>query len=337
MKLKKYENNPILKPNPNNSWEELVVCNPGAWYEDGNFSLLYRAAGNDKEHYIYFGLAESKDGFNFTRVSDKPVMSPTPDNFDAGCIEDPRIVKFGDTFYVTYAFRPFPPGRYWEENHALKSSITLNEYAPEGLKSNTANSGLAISKDLRNFKKLGRITDHNLDNRDVILFPEKINGQYVMLHRPVEWVGEDFGCEIPSMWISFSDDLMVWKNHQLLATKEFWWEDKKMGGSTPPLKTDKGWLVIYHGVSTKDDEYRVGVMLLDLEDPTKIIARAEDYIMEPEYDYETDGFYHGCVFPTGNVIKDDTLYVYYGGADRYVCVATCGVDEILDFVLKYKK
>ena len=115
---------------------------------------------------------------------------------------------------------------------------------------------------------------------------------------------------------------------------EFDWE-KKIGGSTPPLKTEEGWLLLYHGVDS-EGIYRVGVALLDLDNPSKVIARSPNYIMEPEYDYELNGFYKGCVFPTGNVIVGDTLYVYYGSADKYCCVATCSVKELLDYVLKYK-
>jgi len=174
-----------------------------------------------------------------------------------------------------------------------------------------------------------------LDDRDVILFPEKVDGKYVLLNRPKEWIGEAYGCDYPSIWISYSDDLMEWDEFKLLAKGEFGWE-RKIGGSTPPLKTDEGWLTLYHGV---DDQgvYRVGAMLLDLDNPSRVIARAADYIMEPEHDYEWEGFYKGCVFPTGNVIVGDTLYVYYGGADKYCCVATCSVRELLNFVLSYRK
>jgi predicted GH43/DUF377 family glycosyl hydrolase len=112
------------------------------------------------------------------------------------------------------------------------------------------------------------------------------------------------------------------------------WEEK-VGGSTPPLKTDEGWLVLYHGVENGGQGfYRVGVALLDLNDPTKVKSRLKDWIMEPEHDYETEGFYNGCVFPTGNMILDDKLYVYYGAADKYVGLATCSVSELLKMLKK---
>ncbi|MCK9289077.1 MAG: hypothetical protein RBS76_05050 [Acholeplasmatales bacterium] len=328
MKLIKAKENPIIKPNSKNDWESLAVCNPGAWYEDGTFYLLYRAAGNDDAHMIYLGLATSKDGINFTRYSDKPVLSPDPNSFDSGCVEDPRIVKFGSLFYVTYAFRAFPPGKYWLRQ-GYEHGWPRHDL-PQGIDWNKTNTGIAISKDLKTFKKLGRITEHNLDNRDVILFPEKINGKYVMLHRPKEWVGEKYGVDVPSIWLAYSDDLMSWKDDVLLIKPKYDWEMKKIGGSTPPLRTRDGWLVLYHGVSKKDDQYRVGALLLDLKDPTKILGRLENYIMEPEYPYETEGYYTGCVFPTGNVIVNNTLYVYYGGADRFVCVATCKLNDLLN-------
>ena len=335
MKLQKYEHNPILSPNRNNYWEELCTCNPGAWYENGKFYLLYRAAGKDHEHKIYLGLAESEDGFNFVRVSDEPVLSPSFDGPDSGCVEDPRIVKFDDYYFITYAYRPYPPGQYWNFGPDEVLQYECPEAAPLVLKNNITNSGLLISKDLRTFKRVGRLTRSSLDDRDVILFPEKVNGKFVMLHRPKEWVGEKYGCDYPSIWISFSDDLMEWGNDILLAKGEQEWE-RKIGGSTPPLRTEEGWLTLYHGVDAKGI-YRVGVMLLDLENPAKVIARSPHYIMEPEYDYEFEGFYKGCVFPTGNVIVGDILYVYYGGADKYCCVATCSVKKLLDYVLQFKK
>ena len=115
MRFTKYNKNPILKPNAKNQWEELCVLNPAAIYneEDQTFYMVYRAAGNDKTHLIHLGLAMSKDGINFQRMSEKPLLSGDPNGLDAGGCEDPRLVKMGDYFYLTYASRPFPPGQYW--------------------------------------------------------------------------------------------------------------------------------------------------------------------------------------------------------------------------------
>lgn len=332
MKLKKFQRNPILSPNEKNDWESLVTCNPGVYYDNGIFYMLYRAAGKDKDHIIRFGLATSKDGFAFERVSDQPVFSPNENNFDSGCVEDARIVKFDDEFYITYAYRPFPPGQYWKFEHDVVSVPKCGTDAPVAIKRNLGNTGLAVTTDFKEYRRLGRITSPILDDRDVILFPEKINGQYVLLHRPKQYVGKDYGVDFPSIWIKFSEDILDWEDkesHLLLAGVKGTWEEK-IGGSTPPLRTKDGWLVIYHGVADGGlGYYRVGAVLLDLDNPLKIIAKAPDFIMEPEFDYEIEGYYKGCVFPTGNVIVDNTLYVYYGAADKYVGVATCDVNKLI--------
>ncbi|VBB45835.1 conserved hypothetical protein [uncultured Paludibacter sp.] len=336
MKLKKFENNPILSPNKKNDWESLVTCNPGVIYDDGTFYMLYRAAGNDEEHTIHFGLATSKDGFHFKRESDEPVFGPSENGPDGGGVEDARIVKFDNDFYITYAYRPFSPGQYWNFGHDEILLPECGNNAPVAIKKNLGNSGLAVTQDFKTFRRLGRLTSPVLDDRDVILFPEKINGKYVLLHRPKEYIGEKYGVQYPSIWIKFSDDILNWEDkesHLLLTGRENTWEEK-IGGSTPPLKTDKGWLVLYHGVEKGGlGYYRVGAMLLDLNNPLKILARTKECILEPEFDFEINGYYKGCVFPTGNVILDGTLYVYYGGADKYVGVATCKVEELLDFLL----
>ena len=114
------------------------------------------------------------------------------------------------------------------------------------------------------------------------------------------------------------------------------WESKKIGISTPPIKTKDGWLVLYHGVSKKDDAYRVGAILLDLNNPTKILRRTKDFIMEPEADYETNGYYNGCVFPTAMVKKDDLLYIYYGAGDKVICLATIKEDDLLAYLKEGK-
>lgn len=332
MKLQKHPH-PILRPHPSNPWENLVVCNPGVIHEDGLFHMLYRAAGDDKDHVIHFGLATSRDGIHFERQSDSPILSPSEDGPDAGCIEDPRIVKLDGHFYVTYAYRAYKPRQYWlqPDNSAYNPK---DPTLPALFGQNMTASGLLVSDDLRTFRRLGRITRSDVDDRDVILFPDKVGGKYVMLHRPMQWAGAKYNTEYPAMWLSYSEDLLTWSESTLLAKAAFPWE-RKIGGSTPPLKTDHGWFVIYHGVDAKG-VYRVGVLLLDLEDPSKIIARTPEPIMEPDQDFERKGLYpHGVVFPTANVVVDGTLYVYYGAADETIGVATANFAEIVDYVRKF--
>jgi len=332
MKLTKYKKNPILSPNSANAWENLVTTNPTAWYDSdsGEVKLVYRAAGNDEEHYIHLGLATSRNGFDFVRSSNTPLISPRPENHIGG-IEDPRIIKIDDLYYLTFAFRPFAPGKYWIPNDKRKyNAPSLSAGYPRFLRENLSGTGLFVSPDLKNFTYAGLLTNPAFDDRDVIIFPEKIKGKYVTLHRPMEWCGGKYGTDYPAMWIAFSDDLLGWKNLKLLAKGKHTWE-KKIGGSTPPIKTKAGWLVLYHAVGD-DKFYRVGAMLLDLKNPMKILHRSPDFLLEPENAYEKEGFYNGVVFPCGNIVIDGKLFVYYGGADKYVGVATCELDELLDYL-----
>lgn len=335
MKLIKSSENPILTPNPINEWESLITCNPGVIYDKGIFYMLYRAAGNDKEHVIRFGLATSKDGVHFERSSKKFAFGPSIDGYDSGCIEDPRIVKFDDDFYITYAYRPYAPGQYWTFAHDVVLLPECGDHAPLAIKQNLGNTALAVTKDFVNFKRLGRLTSPVLDDRDVILFPEQVGGKYVMLHRPKQYVGDEYGVKYPSVWIKFSDDLLDWESkesHLLMTGIEGTWEEK-IGGSTPPIRTEAGWLMLYHGVEHGGcGFYRVGAVLLDIDNPLKLIARTPQPILEPELDYELNGMYHGCVFPTGNVVVDDTLYVYYGAADMNIGLATCPLNDLINYL-----
>jgi len=340
MKLQKYSGNPILTPLADSPWENLVTCNPGVFYDNGTFYMLYRAAGDDEDHVIRFGLATSTDGFHFTRMSARPVFGPSVDGPDSGCVEDPRIVKFGDTYYITYAYRPYAPGRYWTFPHDVVRLPDCDSFAPKAWAKSLGNTGLAMTRDFCTFRRLGRLTSPVLDDRDVIIFPQKVGGKYVMLHRPKDWVGARYGVAEPSIWIKFSDDLLAWedKPSQLLLTgRPHSWEEK-IGGSTPPILTSEGWLMLYHGVADGGlAQYSVGALLLDADDPTKVLARTPEPILEPELPYEMSGFYNGCVFPTGNVVVDGTLYVYYGAADKYVGVATCPLEELLKYLKQFKK
>ncbi len=334
MRLKRYDGNPILRPNPANDWENLAVFNPAAWYDQDNKQvlLLYRAAEAHPEYKCYFGLAVSSDGYHFERVSDQLAFSPSEDGFDASTVQDPRMVKMGEYYYITYACRFFPFGQFWmPQSQRYKAPLCPPDF-PRVIRTNATSTGLLLTKDFKTYIRAGRITDPTLDDRDVVLFPEKINGKYVLMHRPLEWVGEEYGTEFPAIWISTSDDLLGFKHSTLLARAKYDWECGKIGINTPPLRTPEGWLTLYHAVGS-DKYYRLGALLLDLEDPTKVLHRTPDWIMQPEEEYEIDGYYRGCVFPCGKVLIDGTLFIYYGAADKYVGVATCPLDELMEYLL----
>ena len=334
MRLERYQGNPILSPNPGNDWEDLAVFNPAAWYDEQNSEvlLLYRAAEAHPEYKCCFGLAVSKDGYHFQRVSDRPAFAPSVDGFDASTVQDPRMVKMGEYFYITYACRHFPFGQFWLPEHARYRPPDCPPDFPRILRHNATSTGLLLTKDFQTYIRAGRLTDPMLDDRDVVLFPEKIGGKYVVMHRPLEWAGKEYGTEYPAIWISMADDLLGFRNSRPLATAKYEWEGGKIGANTPPVKTEHGWLTIYHAVGA-DKHYRLGAMLLDLEDPAKVLHRTPDWIMQPEEDYEIEGYYRGCVFPCGKVVIGGTLFVYYGAADKYVAVATCPVEELLGHLL----
>jgi predicted GH43/DUF377 family glycosyl hydrolase len=333
MKLTRYINNPILSPNPANDWESLVTTNPGAWRDEasGDVLMLYRAAGADAEHRIFLGLARSKDGYHFERQADQPVLLPSIDGFDAGCVEDPRIIKMGEWYYVTYATRPFPPGEYWlHEERRFKAPQCPPEF-PAMLRHNASLTGLGLTRDFKTWIRAGLMTHPEDDNRDVILFPEKVGGKYWMMHRPANLVGEAYGLAQPAIWISSSTDLLTWDRGSVLAKGELAWEGGKIGGNTPPIKTALGWLTLYHAVGA-DKRYRLGALILDADDPRIVRYRSSDWLLQPEEWYELEGYYPGVCFPCGKVVIDDTLFVYYGGADRYTCLATCSLGELLEYL-----
>jgi len=334
MKLIRFDGNPILSAHPNHPWEDLAVFNPAAWYDAdaGEVLLLYRAAESHPEYKCYFGLAKSRDGRHFERVSEEPVLPPSVDGWDASTIQDPRMVKMGDWFYVTYAARHYPFGQFWVPDSQRCFPPERPGDFPGYLRANATLTGLALTRDFQTWIRAGVLTDPLLDDRDVILFPEKVGGKYVMLHRPLQWCGPQYGCEHPVIWISLADDLLGFRESRLLAKQEFAWEADKIGANTPPIKTEHGWLTLYHAVG-HDKYYRLGALLLDLDDPGKVLCRTRDWIMQPEEDYEIDGYYRGCVFPCGKVVIDGTLYVYYGAADKYVGLATCPLDELMDYLL----
>ncbi|WP_090573483.1 glycosidase [Paenibacillus sp. OV219] len=333
MKITRCEANPIVTPGLYD-WRKATVFNPAVIIDNDKFYMIERTAGSLDPFQCFFGLLESENGVNFKHVLDKPVIHPEQLGFPHGSIQDPRLVKFDDTFYLNYALRPCSMS-YYPTGVGIPNNSRPS--FPDGWGEEEVHwrtrSSIATSKDLINWEFLCDTTPLDINDRDNILFPEKIGGKYALLRRPEEYIGEAYGTEKPAMWISYSEDLITWEDPILFATVEQEWEFKKIGGSTPPIKTDKGWLVLYHGVGP-DHIYRVGAMLLDLEQPEKVIARAPGFVMEPETYYEKFGlFIPNVVFPTANVVKDGLLYIYYGATDTAICLATVPLDDLVEYVI----
>lgn len=309
----RHPKNPILSPNFYQTWEDMAVFNPGATLFRGKFHLLYRAIGEDIDYISSIGHAVSDDGVNFVK-DPMPVIVPEKD-YEKHGIEDLRINPLEGSFYLTHT--------------------VLGSPAKEGGEPHRV--GLIKTNDFKTFERLGVITAKEICSRNGVLFPEKINDHYVLLHRPLYPVKSERNKDktvAPEIWISYSHDFLRWEDHQFLMEPLFWWESYKIGCGPPPIKTKKGWLIICHGVqelAPLNRIYRAGIVLLDLKDPRKVIYRSKEPIFEPREEYELFGDVPNVVFPTGLVEKDGWLYLYYGAADTTVCLATARLDEVLGF------
>ena len=294
IKLERLFEHPILTPNPDNPWEAGAVFNCASVYKDNLVHLIYRAtditsAGSKGQYINCLGYAVSRDGVNFERFN-QPVLSNDVEQETRGP-EDPRIVEIDGIYHMLYTgFGGRFPGDY-RISHAT-------------------------STDLTSWTRQGVVLDE--PNKDASLFPEKINGLYVLLHR-----------RPPHIWMAISEDLREWHDHKILmrALPEPEWESEKIGIAGPPLKIDEGWLLIYHGVSSLR-WYRLGAALLDLDDPFHVIARQVEPILEPSLEWEVHGHVPNVVFSCGQIIIDDVLYVYYGAADTVIGVAKTDLQNI---------
>ena len=314
--LKRYDKNPVLIPNESNWWESKAVFNCATLYDGDKVHMLYRAVGEYENYISRIGYAYSKDGFYFTR-RDEIAISPT-EEYEKYGIEDPRIVEIDHQAYISY--------------------VILSGYVRDRPLASTA---LATTTDYIDYTRLGIITSKESDNKDVVLFPEKINEKlsngeekmtYFFLHRPSSWIGSAYGVDRPSIWLGEGNSLTNFEKHTLLLKPEEKWESLKVGAGTPPIKTKHGWLVIYHGVSN-DRVYSAGAAILDLKEPGKVVGRTKKPILEPEETYERHGDVDNVVFPTGACVIDGKLFVYYGGADKVCCLATADLNELVDSIL----
>lgn len=294
IKLKRYSEEPIFLPKKENGWEAASVFNAAAIVDNGLVHMIYRATdissgGKEGPYVNSLGYAVSKDGIHFNRL-EQPILGNDVHQ-EARGPEDPRIVKINEIFYMMYTGY----GGHFDGDYRIC---------------------LATSKNLIDWERHGVMLDE--PNKDASLFPQKINGRYAMFHR-----------RPPNIWLAYSDDLKTWDDHTLVmrALPYSDWENKKIGISGPPIKTPDGWFLIYHGVS-KEGVYRQGAALLDLSDPAKVLARQSEPILEPVLDWEVIGHVNNVVFSCGQVVLDDEIYVYYGGADNAIGLATMKVNEI---------
>ena len=302
LKLQRHPANPVLLPDPTSDWECYNVFNPGVIYHNALFHLYYRAQGLDWVSRI--GYAVSADGVQWNRLR-RPVLEPV-DGTDSRGVEDPRITELDGVFYMAYTAY----GRD-AQRHGPKPTLFGGSITPM----------LARSRNLITWERLGPIV-RGEDNKDHVLFPRKIKGRYAAFHR-----------RHPNVWLAYSDDLLTWREQDMAPIfgprPESAWDCGKVGANGVPIETEHGWLMFYHGVDHQQ-VYRLGVCLLDRDDPTRVIHRAAGPILEPLELWELRGDVPNVVFSPANIVVGDQVYVYYGGGDHVIGLATGRLDELID-------
>lgn len=329
--LKRFDRNPIITARLDHDWEIQGTFNPAVFQDDdGVLHLFYRAVGNDGISRI--GYAQSIDGLSITKRLPHPVFEPSlgfgmPDVKEVrgpigyypsyytsgggwGGSEDPRIVKIGDRIYMIYvAFEG------WNSIRIALTYISVSNFK----------KGRWI------WKKPALISPPNKINKNWLLFPEKINGKYAILHSITP--------EIEIEAIEDMDNIGIISSNRPGGPqpgREGFFDNRVRGAGPPPLRTELGWLLLYHATDKKEPhKYKLGAMVLDLNNPTKILYRSAHPILSPDMHYENEGK-PGVVYASGAVIKGDDLYVYYGGGDKVVCVAMTPLKEFLDYLVTGK-
>ncbi|MCH8233377.1 MAG: glycoside hydrolase family 130 protein [Bacteroidetes bacterium] len=301
MLIKRFPDNPILTKD-DIPYPVATVHNAGVTKFDGRYIMIFRSHKFNGRSIL--GLAESDDGYHF-KVHDQPFMVPATEGifkeYEEYGVEDPRIVMVDDEYLITYS-----------------------AYSRHGVR-----IGLAKTKDFKTVERFSLITE--ADYRNVVIFPEKFNGLYARLDRPHSEISPW------AIWISYSPDLKYWGESKLIMNPlTYHWDEMKIGPGAPPIKTTRGWLNIYHGVfPTMDGSvYRLGVALHDLDDPSVVIAVGDEWILQPEEVYEITGYVHNVVFTCGAVPEEDgSIKIYWGGADKVMCVGTASMDDLVDHCL----
>ena len=313
--LKRFDGNPIIEPERQHQWESGQTFNPGAILLEDKVHILYRAIGDDG--ISRFGYAASEGGYEVEERLESPVYEHAiPSSVfnvysyssggSYGGAEDPRIVRVAgeDVIYLTYTA--------CDAGLSMAiTSITIEDF---------------LSKKW-NWAKPTLISPPGQVHKNWVIFPEKINGKYAILHTLN-----------PQIMVSYHESMNLEPDGYLNSYNngpanrpENAWDSIIRGAGAPPIKTELGWLLFYHAMTQSEyGKYKVGAMLLDLKNPSIIIYRSANPVLEPTTVYETNGFKPGIIYLTGAVVKDGELLVYYGASDSYVCVASCKLDEILD-------
>ena len=347
--IERSEENPLIKPSDvapsRDDFEVIGVFNAAAFEVGKRTLLLLRVAErvkNDDEGKVLAPFWNSDTQQIEIKVFDKSDKDI--------CFDDPRIVKTKEKIYLTSLshFRAAwsEDGVHFEieKNPSFSAATAYEAYGVEDARlqriegqyyltySAVSERGiataLAVSEELQTFSRKGLIFLPN--NRNVALFPEKIQGQYWALHRPF-----GHGWSEGAIWMATSLDALHWGSYELLMEPRLdGWDDFKIGAGAPPIKTEKGWILIYHGVDTSE-KYSLGAVLLDLENPMKILGRSQRPLLQPEVPYEREGFFGNVVFTCGAIRRENNqIDIYYGASDETLCLASLSVEELICHVKK---
>jgi predicted GH43/DUF377 family glycosyl hydrolase len=306
--FRRYAGNPILRPE---HWSHTVnaVFNPGAVKFDGETLLLVRV--EDRSGISHLGVARSRNGLTDWCIEPEPSFQMNPGQYEeAWGIEDPRITRVDDEYLIVYT------------GYSRGGPLVR----------------LVSTHDFRNFQRRGTLMPP--DDKDAALFPCKFDGRWALIHRPSPQ-SDAAGGVGAHIWLSWSPDLRHWGDHSILihARQGGWWDANRIGLGPPPLLTDHGWLVLYHGVRTTVSGaiYRLGLAMLDRDDPSRLLVRGNEWVFGPECAYERIGDVPDVVFPCGWVLDEDghTIRLYYGAADTTVCVATGDLNEITSYLFRH--
>jgi predicted GH43/DUF377 family glycosyl hydrolase len=320
LELKRSEKNPILEPEANLYWESKAAFNPSAIYHDGKVHVIYRAIGDSDISVL--GYVNSGDGYHFDKNSkklayysknkqavkkeiDPKILYSSGGGWGGGC-EDPRLTLLGNCVYMIYTLFDG-----WGSLRIAFTSINLDDFVNRRF----------------NWKEPVLISPPGEVHKNWVLFPEKIKGKYAILH--------SFAPKIMIDYFDSLDELdgkkFIRSNNKRPVDTSRTWDSWFRGVGPSPIKTKYGWLVIYHAMDHRNpDRYRIGAMILDMKDPTKVLYRSNEPILEPEEWYENEGYKSGVIYSCGAVVKDGQLFVYYGGADKVSCVATADLKKFLD-------
>ena len=302
--FERFSGNPILCPRPEFAWEAKAVFNPAAVSLDGKVRLVYRAMSHENTSCL--GYACSEDGVHFTQRLPHPIYEPR-ESFEhklrpgnSGC-EDPRLTILDDVVYLFYtAFDGFTP-------RVAFSSLPLKDFLQHRW----------------SWRRPNVITAPGIDDKDGGLLPARIGGNYFVFHRSDNCIRVD---AVPTL--EFGDGGWLGLHSAVIAPRKHYWDNRKFGIAAPPLETPRGWLLFFHRVTQTGSIYKVEALMLDRNDPSRVIAESGATLLEPETNEERFGQTPNVVFPCGAVIRNGNVLLYYGGADSVICVARMTLERV---------